>query len=238
MKKTEKKEKNTGGESLRGEKQGAMSIQEQCHIPIAEDTMKQKFNKMAYRQVAKQYDVIRKETLKQCRAIVDPDMVNDMESRLKTYKSITDKLKKKNLEREVGQVIERVRDVAGIRIICYTLDELYEIVEKLKTELPGFVIKEKDYVKSPKKSGYRSYHLVLGMPMPGEMEGVYCPVEIQVRTLLMDYWSVMEYKMGYKCESKNGKDETLLLKMKRYSKKLYLIDKELNELDIYQRRIS
>ena len=124
--------------------------------------------------------------------------IEHLKARIKTPESIAEKLRKMNLDITAENARRYVADIAGIRIICAFAKDIYNIADILKA-LPNIaVITEKDYIRSPKPSGYRSYHLILEIPFfySGRTETV--PVEVQVRTAAMDFWATLEHKVRYK----------------------------------------
>ena len=119
-----------------------------------------------------------------------------------------EKLKRKNLEINIENALTKIYDAAGIRIICSFPDDVYDIAQLIKKYDDIEVIKEKDYIKNPKENGYRSYHLVVRIPIniAGEIHKVH--LEIQIRTIAMDFWSSLEHQMKYK---KNIKDQQMIV---------------------------
>ena len=98
------------------------------------------------------------------------------------------------------EMIENINDIAGIRIVCSLKKDIFSI-KNLLQKLPGVrTIKEKDYVTNPKKSGYSAYHIILGIPVVLSQQIIYVKVEVQIRTMAMDFWSSLEHKMKYKPE--------------------------------------
>ena len=116
-----------------------------------------------------------------------------------------EKLKRKGLEVNLENALTKIYDAAGIRIICTFADDVYDIVEMIKKYDDIEIVKEKDYIKNPKENGYRSYHLVIKVPLNigGEIHKVYS--EIQIRTIAMDFWSSLEHQMKYKRNIKEQK---------------------------------
>ena len=136
-----------------------------------------------------------------------PHPISNIQSRIKSKDSIEKKLQKKGYEGQVENAKEHLRDIAGIRIVCYFTDDIYNIISSLKNQSDMIVCMEKDYIKNPKSNGYRSYHIILGVPVYC-MDGMeYFPVEIQLRTLSMDFWASMEHRIVYK--QKRHDDEAL-----------------------------
>ena len=133
------------------------------------------------------------------------DPIDYIISRVKSEESMKDKLRRKNLDVTLENALTKIYDAAGIRIICSYIDDVYSVVEMLKKYRNLKVVKEKDYIKSPKSNGYRSYHIVfeLSMDLAGEIHPIF--VEIQIRTIAMDFWSSLEHQMKYKKNIKNPK---------------------------------
>lgn len=128
--------------------------------------------------------------------------IHTIESRLKKPLSIVNKLRRKNLEISIDAVRRNLKDVAGMRIICNYKNDVYTIVEVLKRQLDVSVVEEKDYIKSPKENGYRSYHLVVTVPVYFTNRAETVPIEIQIRTIAMDFWASLEHKLRYKKDRK------------------------------------
>lgn len=138
----------------------------------------------------------------------DRDPIEYIKSRIKSEESMKEKLKRKGLEVSLGNALTKIYDAAGIRIICSFADDVYDIVEMIKKYDDIEIVKEKDYIKNPKENGYRSYHLVIKVPLniAGEIHKVY--LEIQIRTIAMDFWSSLEHQMKYK---KNIQDQQMIV---------------------------
>lgn len=129
--------------------------------------------------------------------------IHHIQHRIKEKKSIENKLEKMGVTDSYINAKDHLMDIAGIRVICYFPDEIYDLVDSLKRQTDLLVIKEKDYMKHPKESGYRSFHIIFGVPIHCLDACEYYPVEIQFRTLSMDFWSSMEHRICYKKERKN-----------------------------------
>ena len=128
----------------------------------------------------------------------DREPISAVKSRLKDPIGIKAKLEKKGLDFSVANVEEYVNDVAGVRVICSFLDDVYMIAEALKKQDDVTVITEKDYIKSPKPNGYRSLHLIVSIPIFLQNEKRNMKVEIQIRTISMDCWASLEHQLRYK----------------------------------------
>ncbi len=126
--------------------------------------------------------------------------IHNIQSRIKKKASLEDKLKKKKKEPTVMNAKDYLQDIAGVRVICYFVDDIYNLVDALKRQADLIVVRESDYVRKPKPNGYRSYHVILGVPVYC-LDGMeYFPVEIQFRTMSMDFWASMEHRILYKME--------------------------------------
>lgn len=126
--------------------------------------------------------------------------IDRIESRVKSPESIADKLRRNNLEFSIASMRENLNDIAGLRIICQYIDDIYTVSDMLSKQDDITVIKVKDYIHSPKPNGYRSYHMVVTVPIYLNGEMVETKVEIQIRTVAMDFWASLEHKIYYKFE--------------------------------------
>ena len=124
--------------------------------------------------------------------------IHNIEDRLKSPQSIMKKLEKKGLPMTTEAAQKNLLDIAGIRVTCYYISDIYSLVEMLSHRDDFTIIKRKDYIKHPKPSGYRSYHLVVNVPVYMSSYKKYAPVEIQIRTMAMDFWASLEHQLKYK----------------------------------------
>ena len=128
----------------------------------------------------------------------DQEESHGISSRIKDKASIEQKLKKKHAGESPEDAKALLHDIAGIRVICFFERDIRHLADCLKKQSDLIIIKEKDYINTPKSNGYRSYHLILGVPIY-YMDGMeYYPVEIQFRTISMDFWAAMEHRICYK----------------------------------------
>ena len=127
--------------------------------------------------------------------------VEHMKSRLKTEKSIIDKLNKKGYEVTTKNMILHVHDIIGIRIVCSFLEDVYDIVDIIKSSKQFKIKEEKDYIKNPKSTGYMSFHLIVLVPIYLNETVEYVEAEIQIRTSAMDFWASIDHKVQYKFPS-------------------------------------
>lgn len=121
-----------------------------------------------------------------------------IESRLKSPSSIARKLEKAGVAVTIENMMSRLSDIAGIRVVCAYIDDIYEIARMLARQTDVRIITVKDYIKCPKDNGYRSYHMIVEIPVyfSDEVRPVRC--EIQIRTIAMDFWATLDHDMQYK----------------------------------------
>jgi putative GTP pyrophosphokinase len=150
--------------------------------------------KMATKELETKIEIIKDEF----KLFYDYDLIDHINTRIKTPNSIMKKMKDKELECTYKDMVENINDIAGIRVICPLKKDIFSVKNMIQ-KLPGVkTIKEKDYITNPKKSGYSAYHLVLGIPVVLSQSIIYVKVEVQIRTMAMDFWSSLEHKMKYK----------------------------------------
>ena len=124
--------------------------------------------------------------------------------RIKTPVSIYNKLKDKNVDFTIENINDHISDIAGIRVVCSFVDDIYMLADCLANQDDITVLQKKDYIKEPKKSGYRSLHLIIQVPIFLTQEKEYMKVEVQFRTIAMDFWASLEHKMKYKKDVENA----------------------------------
>lgn len=174
--------------------------------------------KVAMKEVNTKLEILKDEF----KLFYDYDIIDHINTRIKSPESIKNKMKGKSLNYTYKEMIKNINDVAGIRVICPLQKDIYTI-RNLIINIPGIkVLKEKDYVKNPKKSGYSSYHIIVEVPITLSQISIYVNVEVQIRTLAMDFWSSIEHKIKYKSD----KEIT-----KATSKELVQCAKIVNKLD-------
>ena len=132
-------------------------------------------------------------------------VIDHTKTRIKKPESIIKKLEGRKQELTYQSLVENVNDVAGVRIVCPMKDDIYTVAGILKNTPDINVILEKDYVANPKKSGYASYHMVVEVPVQVLRQTIPVKVEIQIRTLAMDFWASLEHDIKYKSNNKISK---------------------------------
>ena len=126
--------------------------------------------------------------------------IEHIKSRVKTPESIAKKLKKHGYESTIDNMVKYVNDIAGIRVICSFTSDIYQIAEMISNQSDIKVISVKDYIVNPKPSGYKSYHMLVTVPVYLSDRIADTKVEIQIRTVAMDFWASLEHKIHYKFE--------------------------------------
>ena len=139
------------------------------------------------------------------------DPIHHIQSRIKTKKSIEGKLTRLQLEPTVENARNQLTDIAGIRVICHFIRDIDWIVAIIKKQKDLIILKERDYIRNPKSNGYRSYHIVFGVPVYHTDGMDYYPVEIQLRTMSMDFWASMEHRICYKKEPRQPVAQEMLV---------------------------
>ena len=153
--------------------------------------------------------------------------IEHIKTRIKSADSIINKLYKDNKEFTLDNVEKYVNDIVGVRIICSLESDIYDLIDIIRNSSVIKVINEKDFIKDVKDTGYRSYHMIVEVPVELINEKVNVKAEIQIRTLAMDLWASLEHKLKYKSKycTKSVSDRLINI-----SEELYKIDKEMIEL--------
>ena len=160
----------------------------------------------------------------------DHSPIHHIEYRIKSLDSIVDKLRRRGYEVTIDNIYAHIQDLAGIRVICNYMDDIYYL-RSLLTRFESFqVIREVDYIKEPKPSGYRSLHLVVNVPIVISEGTMVLPVEIQLRTIAMDMWASLEHELRYKSDRQFTEEDAARLRL--CSDAISEIDQEMQ--DIYQ----
>ena len=162
--------------------------------------------------------------------LYDHSPIHHIEYRIKTLDSIIDKLRRRGLEVSIDNIYAHIQDVAGIRVICNYLDDIYYLRSLLTRSESYTVLREVDYIKEPKDTGYRSLHLIVNVPIVISEGTMVLPVEIQLRTIAMDMWASLEHELRYKSDRKFTQQDAARLRL--CSDAISEIDREMQ--DIYQ----
>ena len=156
--------------------------------------------------------------------------IHHIESRLKSPQSIAEKLRRKNLPQTIEAAENSLLDIAGVRIICNYIQDIYHVTELLTRQRDVELIHMKDYISEPKANGYRSLHLAVRVPVFLSSHTELVPVEIQIRTIAMDFWASLEHELRYK--SDQDATEALKLRLKLCAETSAQLDEEMQS--IYQ----
>ena len=157
-------------------------------------------------------------------------VINQISSRVKTAESIYTKLIRKGLEPDFDTARAELKDLIGIRVVCPFEDEVYEVADRLKAQGDVQIIREKDYIKNPKPSGYRSLHLIVQVPIFLQNEKKMVNVEVQFRTIAMDFWASLDHKMRYKKELSDEEVEILQEELYDCAKQSAALDERMQRI--------
>ena len=163
-------------------------------------------------------------------SLYDHSPIHHIEYRIKTLDSITEKLQSRGLEVTIDNIYAHINDVAGVRVICNYLDDIYYLRSLLAKNENFKLVREVDYIKQPKESGYRSLHLNVDVPIVISEGTLHLPVEIQLRTIAMDMWASLEHELRYK-SSRNFSDADAY-RLRLCSDAISEVDREMQ--NIYQ----
>lgn len=126
--------------------------------------------------------------------------IEHIKTRVKTPESIVNKLNRYEKEITMENMVKHIKDIAGIRIICSFTSDIYRLAKIIGSQDDIRVLSIKDYIREPKESGYKSYHMIVSIPVFLTKSVVETPVELQIRTIAMDFWASLEHKLNYKLE--------------------------------------
>ena len=178
----------------------------------------------AVKQIETKLDILNKEnTVNRKRNPIDT-----VKSRVKSPDSIAKKLEKRNLPVTFESMIQNLNDIAGVRVICPYISDIYSVREMLLKQPDITLIKERDYIQNPKKSGYRSLHLVVEIPVYLSKTEHNVRVEIQLRTIAMDFWASLEHQLHYKNEA--DVPDSIRRELFRVAETIAMTDREMEEI--------
>lgn len=154
--------------------------------------------------------------------------IKHIKTRLKRPVSILKKMRSKGYEISIESMTEHLNDVAGIRVVCYFIDDIYDIARWLAKQDDIRLLKVKDYIRSPKPNGYRSLHMIIEIPVFFLEEKRMMRVEVQIRTVAMDFWASLEHQLSYKHD--NAHADTLGAQLKACADVITQTDQKMLEL--------
>ena len=178
----------------------------------------------AIREVRTKLDVLNDEM-----AVCSPhNPIEMIKSRVKKPRSIVEKLQRRGYPISVDSVLDNLHDVAGVRVICSFIDDIYKIAAILGAQDDVTVLEIKDYIKNPKPNGYRSYHMIVEIPVFFSDRKQPMKVEVQIRTIAMDFWASLEHQMKYKKDVPGSED--LVNRLSQIADRINQTDMEMQEI--------
>ena len=154
--------------------------------------------------------------------------INFISSRVKSNQSIIGKMIRRGIPLTIENMEKEIQDIAGIRIICSYEDDIYHLADALLQQDNVTLLKRKDYIANPKPNGYRSLHLIVSVPVYFADQKRDVPVEVQIRTIAMDFWASLEHSMKYKQEIKD--QDTVAARLKSCADRIAEVDKEMQDI--------
>ena len=155
--------------------------------------------------------------------------IHSIESRLKSADSIVEKLRRKGVEPTLEAAEENLTDIAGVRVVCNFVDDIYRVAELLVRQRDVELVETADYIKNPKPSGYRSLHLIIRIPVFLSSHTEIVPVEVQIRTLAMDFWATLEHQLRYKSDQETTR--ALRKRLLRCAEISAALDEEMQQIN-------
>lgn len=180
----------------------------------------------AIKQIETKLDILNKENKVSGRR----NPIETVKSRVKSPQSIAGKLEKKNLPITFDAMVVNLHDIAGVRVICPYISDIYSVRDMLLKQPDITLLEEKDYIKNPKESGYRSLHLVIEVPVYLSEATHNVKVEIQLRTIAMDFWACLEHELHYKTTT--NVPESVRRELFRVAETIAMTDREMEEIAI------
>ncbi|MCT2343709.1 GTP pyrophosphokinase [Niallia taxi] len=216
--------------------EGLLPISEWNLDDLSNELIEWKNNLIVYRFALEEVNTKLKILNEEFQFIHNHNPIEHIKSRIKDPRGIMVKLNRKGLGITVENAKEHIHDIAGVRITCSFISDIYDLYEMLKRQSDLKIIEVKDYIKNPKPNGYKSLHLIIKVPvfLSNGMEEVF--VEVQIRTIAMDFWASLEHKIYYKFDK--GIPEYLLAELKEAADAAHELDVKMKKIkdrvDIYQ----
>lgn len=155
-------------------------------------------------------------------------VIQKISGRIKTYDSVCNKLEKKKLSCDYETAVASLNDIVGVRAVCFFRDDINRVLDAIKAQRDIKIVKEKDYMEKPKKSGYQSIHVIVEVPVAIFERVETVRAEIQIRSFAMDYWAELDYQMCYKKSA--GEVEAIQKEICSYSNIIAEVDSKMLEL--------
>lgn len=179
----------------------------------------------AVKQLSLKFDILNSEF----NVLYARNPIHHIEGRVKSQESIVAKLVKKGLPVTIASARENVNDIAGVRVVCSYIDDVYRVAEMLERQKDIEIVKRQDYIKTPNYNGYRSLHLDIRVPVYLSDRTEYVVAEIQIRTIAMDFWASLEHDIRYKAD-KSRLPEGINEEMLAVSGKIADIDRQMQDM--------
>ena len=154
--------------------------------------------------------------------------ISSIQTRLKSSSSIIEKMIRKGVPFSMENLEQQIQDLAGIRVICSYVDDIYALAQALTSQDDITLVEEKDYIKNPKPNGYRSLHLIVSVPVFFSQQKRQIKVEVQIRTIAMDFWASLEHQMKYKREIPD--QQHIVAQLKSCAEDIARVDREMMDI--------
>ena len=154
--------------------------------------------------------------------------IHHIDTRLKSPASIVEKLSRKGLPQTLEAIEQHLTDIAGVRIVCNYVEDIYHIADLLLRQRDVELVRRRDYIQEPKESGYRSLHLVIRIPVFLSSHTELVPVEVQIRTIAMDFWATLEHQLRYKSDMETTRE--LRRRLLRCAEQSAQLDREMQSI--------
>ena len=179
----------------------------------------------AVKQLSLKFDILNSEF----NVLYARNPIHHIEGRVKSQESIVAKLEKKGLPVTIASARENVNDIAGVRVVCSYIDDVYRVAEMLARQSDVEIVKKQDYIQTPNYNGYRSLHMDIRVPVYLSDRTEYVVAEIQIRTIAMDFWASLEHDIRYKAD-KSRLPEGINEEMLAVSGKIADIDRQMQDM--------
>lgn len=154
--------------------------------------------------------------------------ISSIQTRLKSSSSIIEKMIRKGVPFSMENLEQQIQDLAGIRVICSYVDDIYALANALTSQDDITLLEEKDYIRNPKPNGYRSLHLIVSVPVFFSQQKRQIKVEVQIRTIAMDFWASLEHQMKYKREIPD--QQHIVEQLKNCAEDIARVDREMMDI--------
>ena len=178
----------------------------------------------AIKEVQTKFEVLETEF----KVLYQRNPISSIQTRLKSSSSIIEKMIRKVIPFSMENLEEQIHDLAGIRVICSYVDDIYALANALTSQDDITLLEEKDYIRNPKPNGYRSLHLIVSVPVFFSQQKRQIKVEVQIRTIAMDFWASLEHQMKYKREIPD--QQHIVAQLKSCAEDIARVDREMMDI--------